>query len=368
MEIKSVVQKVVSRGKHGPFAVATSETVEGSITFSLDKSVWHESDLPKEGVMVMLSDLRKKRAGWRAMSGRFYQPSDEQTERRKKMKQTTTERLLPFISKQVDEVAEKKEVLATAKALLEERKTQRLRAFTKENLFGEGGVFRELPKDEQKELLAVVLTALEEETQGYIDRIGESRYAPDGIDWGDANLEPRLNHLLEAAKNGIFLPDWKNRIVSIEEATHYYYSNFSERAIRWNREKIQETAVKIEQLLGEVPEGLTGSGLEFVPSGIGDGQKVYLNGQYVATTVNARFSDSPTNGKVVAWLVVEQIDYCNIKGAQTSWKVFAWKSGLKEPKEVFEDHAYSAERSLSVDAPKVSKDGENYYDHLDQRQ
>lgn len=110
MEIKAVVQKVVSEGKHGPFAVATSETVEGSITFSLNKSVWHESDLPKEGTMVMLSGLRKKRAGWRAMSGRFYQPSDEQTEtkkkeRRKEMKEKLEE--LQGRKRQLDEVVQK---------------------------------------------------------------------------------------------------------------------------------------------------------------------------------------------------------------------------------------------------------------------
>jgi len=268
------------------------------------------------------------------------------------------ERLLPFISQQVDEAAEKEEALAIAKAILEEKKAQRLRAFTKKNLFGEGGVLRELPKDEQSELLAVVLTVLEEETQGYIDRIGQSFYGPDGIDWDEANLNPRLKHLLEAAENGVFLPDWKERFASIERATHYYHSTFSDQAIRWNREKIQEAAVKMEQLLGKVPEGLTGRGLEFAPSSIGGGRKVYLNGQYIATVVNARFSDSPTNGKVVAWLVVEQITYCSIKGAQSSWKVFAWKNGFEKPRQVFEDHAYRAERSLSVDAPMVSKDGE----------
>ncbi|MDA2936174.1 hypothetical protein MYX06_03075 [Patescibacteria group bacterium AH-259-L05] len=276
---------------------------------------------------------------------------------------TVTERLLPFVNQQADENSEKEEALAMAEALLEEKKAQRLRAFTKENLFGEGGTFRELPKDEQRELLAVVLTFLEEETEKYIDGIGQysngifgDRF-PDGISWEQANLEPRMKHLLEAAKNDIFLSDWKKRVTSIERATHYYPPIYSEKVIRWKCEKIQETAVKIEQMLGETPEGLTGSGLEFVPSSIGGGQKVYLNGQFVTTTVNARFSDSPTNGEVVAWLVVEQIDYCNIRGAQISCKVFAWKNGLEEPEQVFEDHAYSSERSFSVDAPKVSKDG-----------
>lgn len=83
--IKAVVQKTVSNGRHGPYAVATSDEMTGSITFSLDPPVWQEDDVPESGVSVLLSDLRKKRAGWRALSGRFLRPSDEQQpERRKK--------------------------------------------------------------------------------------------------------------------------------------------------------------------------------------------------------------------------------------------------------------------------------------------
>lgn len=230
----------------------------------------------------------------------------------------------------------------------------------KGNLFGKGGTFRNLPREEQRKLLEIVLTALllEEETQRYInERRSYPYYGFDGINWNEANLEPRLEHLFETAKNGIFLPDWKKRIASIIEATYHYCPRFSERAIRRNREMIQQVAVKIKQLLGEIPEKLTGSGLEFIPSSVGSGQKVYLNGKYVTTTVNALFSDSPTNGEVVAWLVIEQIDYCTVRGAQISQKIFAWEKGFKEPKEVFENHTYSAEKDLSVDVPKVSKDG-----------
>ncbi len=81
-EIKAVIQKVVSEGDHGPFAVATSESIDGSITFSLEPTVWQEDEWPEEGMIVVLGKLRKKRAGWRAKSGRFLKPSDEQTETR----------------------------------------------------------------------------------------------------------------------------------------------------------------------------------------------------------------------------------------------------------------------------------------------
>jgi hypothetical protein len=76
-EIKAVVQKAVSEGNHGPFAVATSENIDGSITFALKPTVWQEDEWPEPGMIVILGKLRKKRAGWRAMKARFLRPSDE---------------------------------------------------------------------------------------------------------------------------------------------------------------------------------------------------------------------------------------------------------------------------------------------------
>jgi hypothetical protein len=73
----SVVEKIIHDGKHGPYAVARCEEL-GSITFSLDASVWQGSDWPEPGMCVVLSKMRKKRAGWRATYGRFMEPSDEQ--------------------------------------------------------------------------------------------------------------------------------------------------------------------------------------------------------------------------------------------------------------------------------------------------
>ena len=76
--VTAIVQAIVLNGKHGPYAVATSEKVDGSITFSLSRSVWQERGVPEQGVYVRLSRLRKKRDGWRAHHGRFLRPSDEQ--------------------------------------------------------------------------------------------------------------------------------------------------------------------------------------------------------------------------------------------------------------------------------------------------
>jgi len=69
-ETVAVFQAVVM-GKHGRYAVATSDDVEGSITFSLGEEVWQEKDDPEPGVYLVLSGLHKKRSGWRASRARF---------------------------------------------------------------------------------------------------------------------------------------------------------------------------------------------------------------------------------------------------------------------------------------------------------
>lgn len=76
--IKAIIQNVIRDGKHGPFAVATSSQLEGSVTFSLEPTVWLESEWPEAGEVVHLAKLRLKRAGWRAKRGRFWKLSDEQ--------------------------------------------------------------------------------------------------------------------------------------------------------------------------------------------------------------------------------------------------------------------------------------------------
>ncbi|MBI2475015.1 hypothetical protein HYV69_01175 [Candidatus Uhrbacteria bacterium] len=77
-EYIATVEKIIQNGKHGPYAVARCEELD-SITFSLDRKVWKEDDLPEPGMIVVLSKVRKKRAGWRALVGRHITPSDKAT-------------------------------------------------------------------------------------------------------------------------------------------------------------------------------------------------------------------------------------------------------------------------------------------------
>lgn len=72
----AVVEKVITTGRYGPYAVAYCNNVKGSITFSLRAPVWQERDMPNRGISVVLFDLREKQRGWRAMSARFLRPTD----------------------------------------------------------------------------------------------------------------------------------------------------------------------------------------------------------------------------------------------------------------------------------------------------
>lgn len=77
--IKAVVEKVFTKGPHGPYAIATTQAFTGSVTFSLEPNVWQEQGHPAPGEVVFLYELREKRQGWRAKKGRYWMPSDEQT-------------------------------------------------------------------------------------------------------------------------------------------------------------------------------------------------------------------------------------------------------------------------------------------------
>lgn len=76
--VRAVVERVVPQGRHGPYMVTRSDgEARLNITVSLDKTVWQEQTLPEPGTYVILSQLSKKRAGWRAGSARLLQLSDE---------------------------------------------------------------------------------------------------------------------------------------------------------------------------------------------------------------------------------------------------------------------------------------------------
>ena len=74
--IEAIVTAIVPKGGHGPYAIAKADSKPelGSITFALDKKVWREKDWPDVADHVVLRDIRKRPAGWRAHRAYFERP------------------------------------------------------------------------------------------------------------------------------------------------------------------------------------------------------------------------------------------------------------------------------------------------------
>jgi len=73
------VHTIVSKGKHGPYAVASSAEKEFQkeyITFSLKSPVWNEGSWPEPGHDVVLDNITRKKSGWRAGDARFLRPAN----------------------------------------------------------------------------------------------------------------------------------------------------------------------------------------------------------------------------------------------------------------------------------------------------
>lgn len=79
--VTAVVEKIITSGKHGAYAVARSQEY-GLVTFSLKPPVWDEEDQPEPGTQVVLTQFIKKPAGWRARKGRYFTLKDEQKQQK----------------------------------------------------------------------------------------------------------------------------------------------------------------------------------------------------------------------------------------------------------------------------------------------
>lgn len=72
---RRAIVTAIREGHNGPYFLAECDI--GLVTVSLQAPVWLEKHLPEGGIEVVLSDIRKKRLGWRAYSARFFRPGDE---------------------------------------------------------------------------------------------------------------------------------------------------------------------------------------------------------------------------------------------------------------------------------------------------
>lgn len=214
---------------------------------------------------------------------------------------------------------------------------------------GDKSVFRGYENREEKEMLAV------SETLGSLrEELGNKISSSKEIDWSD--VDESVDFLKNSVENGVIPTNYKEVLATADIGMNYYRSHYSEAAIRRNRDKLAKLEIDIIKKLKIKPEQIKGEGLETLRTQVGN--LGYLNGELIGPLTNAEFSDKPTNGEVVAWVVREKIDEDYFRGDQIRFTVYAWRSGLKEPQELFEDHAYSKERSIHVSAPEVTPEGE----------
>lgn len=237
--------------------------------------------------------------------------------------------------------------------------------------FDADSIIQNLDKSDKLKILDIVISVMEERTdenikelekrlENYWEQPMVSRYGqfePGLTKESQTNIDSRLSFLRSAATQGLIPSDFREIIKKIYEATNHYPTGYySDRVINNQREDIEKTALLLEKLSNDKRE-IVGEGLEFVSSEYGESKQVYLDGELVGSFVNAEFSEKSTNGEVVAWVTREIIDQNRVTGTQNRDRVFAWKKGMKEPQEIFEDHAWSSERYLRVFAPEVDDDG-----------
>ena len=100
LELLATIIKIVP-GEHGFYAV-TASSFNGKeifITFSLKKEVLEEEISLKQevlqqlpGTSVVLSNIIRKRSGWRALHARFFKPSDESSNKEVLASQSSQQR------------------------------------------------------------------------------------------------------------------------------------------------------------------------------------------------------------------------------------------------------------------------------------
>lgn len=77
---RKALVKAIKEGHRGPYFEAECKIEKEimMVTVSLNRDVWQEKAWPEGGMEVIISDIRKKRAGWRAFKARFYRLYDKE--------------------------------------------------------------------------------------------------------------------------------------------------------------------------------------------------------------------------------------------------------------------------------------------------
>ncbi len=75
-EVRATVRFVDMNSAKGAYALAWSNELIATVSFSVIEDVWRESIDPEIGMVVVLSGVHERDKGWRATSARMVTPAD----------------------------------------------------------------------------------------------------------------------------------------------------------------------------------------------------------------------------------------------------------------------------------------------------
>lgn len=236
----------------------------------------------------------------------------------------------------------------------------------RQELYGEKSIYKGFSdqKNLEKEGVDKVLSTQIGELVGNTTKVDQRFETYESKNADPENIAKAISFLKKAVESGVKIPDVQQKLKDLGRSFNYVDGYYSQSYIGRIRNVLTKTEALVAKNSGDRPEGLKGEGVEVMPSE-SDGAMVYLDGEFAFAASNASFSDSSSNGEVVAYLVTEQIDYNTISGPQIRKRVMGWRKGMKEPKELFEDHAYFGERHFDVAVPKVDDEGKVLFTHND---
>ena len=176
-----------------------------------------------------------------------------------------------------------------------------------------------------------------------------------GLSWED--IDPSLDFIQKVVGLHYIPSNHEALLKKLSQGMNLYKSNYSERPIRLNKDRLASVELQIMHMSESYPQELEGKGLEVIDTEIGN-KIAFLDGECIGGVANSEFGEHATNGDVVAWVVREQIDQDYWRGSQRRDRVLAWRKGRKIQQEIYEDNAWAKERYFYVSPPKVTSEGD----------
>ncbi len=168
-------------------------------------------------------------------------------------------------------------------------------------------------------------------------------------------MENITNLLRTAAENGIMPDHWREKITKALEFGRDLPSVWRSDVRRWRYERLGQVEAMLNALENK-EIGLAKAGFEQKTNSTGS-MEMYLDGELVAVAGAPIFSEKPTDGKIVCWMEVDEIDNSSIAGSQFAFRIYLAKKGQKEPSMIYQENYWANKSDMSVSAPIVDEGG-----------